>query len=112
MTMKTPEMEVVRFEEADVIVASGFATKFGSVQNAGGTKGDLKVTINGHSYNYDTLATGINDGIYAGLGSINCSKDSNSKSLKKLFDDDENNGAYDGYYESYDDGFNYIWKRQ
>ena len=112
MTMKTPEMEVVRFEETDVIVASGFPTKFGQVQKAGGDKGDLEVTINGHSYNYGTLATGLGDGVYAGLGSINFSKDSNSKSLKNLFDDDVNNGAYDGYYESYDDGFNYIWKHQ
>ena len=110
MTMKTPEMDVVRFNESDVIVASGFATKFGNVANAGGAKGDLIITINGHNYNYDTIKTSIDDNVFS-IGNINFVKDS-SKSVKDLFNDDVNNGAYDGQYESYDDGYNYIWKRQ
>ena len=110
MTMKTPEMEVVRFEETDVIVASGFPTKFGSVQNAGGAKGDLRVTVNGHLYDYDSLSTGIKDHTLA-IGNINFIN-GESRSLTDLYNDDENNGSYDGYYESYDDGYNYVWKRQ
>ena len=110
MTMKTPEMEVVRFSESDVIVASGFPTKFGSVRNAGGVKGDLIVTINGNQYDYNTLNTGIGDHIIS-IGDVTFTN-GGSKTVKDLLADDVNNSSFDGEYESYDDGYNYIWKRQ
>lgn len=69
MTMKTPEMEVVRFNESDVIVASGdpvLAHKNADVMNFGiGTVGDAQIRYhNGHSLtkNLQQIAADIDFG--------------------------------------------------
>lgn len=49
MTMKTPEMEVVRFNESDVIVASGHIQSFALAKWTNGTKDDA--TVNGLTKN-------------------------------------------------------------
>ena len=112
MKMETPKMDVVRFDEADVIVASGFATRTGRVQNVGGAAGDLIVTVSDdHTYTYAALADAEKDHMQD-LGSVEFVRNNVSKTIADLFANDTAYGDYDGYYESYDDGYSYIWKRQ
>lgn len=60
MTMKTPEMEVVRFNESDVIVASGKISSFALTGFNNGTHGDA--TINGINVTqYEQIGTTSGD---------------------------------------------------
>ncbi len=101
MTMKTPEMEVVRLNESDVIVASGpipvdknfYATTSGWGGATGGAS--LKITQNNTvlaDYSWDAIVGGeasnlINNNIYFA-----------GKSLKELYDDEiTDHPQYDNY---------------
>ena len=102
MTMKTREMEVVRFNESDVIVASSpvppvdnnfYATTAGWGGETGGAS--LKITQNNTvlaDYDWTAIVGGeasnlINNNIYF-----------NGKSLKELYDDEiTDHPQYDAY---------------
>lgn len=103
MKMETPKMDVVRFQEADVLAASPIVTPFSAaVSNAGGKEKDLAMTIthNGNSYPYDYqgLLANQDSGI---LADVSFNNGSAIKTLSDLLDDDVNNEAFDGNYISY-----------
>ena len=112
MKMETPKMDVVRFQEADVIVASGFATRFATVAKAGGAAGDLEITFGEHFYNYTSLEEQKEDKLLSGYIRFDLQGNAGSKTLNDLLADDEKNGAYDGYYQSVDDGNSYQYLHQ
>ena len=104
MKMETPKMDVVRFEEADVLAASQInpAPFTAAVYNAGGKEKDLGLTIthngNPHSYDYQGIWDNQDAGLLAGVSFNNGTA---TKTLSDLLDDDVNNGAFDGDYVSY-----------
>ena len=48
--MRVPEMDVIRFNESDVIVASGAAGKTATVVGIGGGSGDLGILLGENKY--------------------------------------------------------------
>ena len=105
MKMETPKMDVVRFKEADVIVASNgpVSPEFSAdLSRAGGDAKDMSLAIvhgeNAYTYDYQKLWDERDSGL---LASISFNNGTNTKSLIQLLDDDVNNGAFDGHYISY-----------
>ncbi len=119
MTMKTPEMEVVRFNESDVIVASG-KLNTAIIAEAGGTKKNLKVTLAapgtaGVPHSFEDLLADENTAYAANPIFFNANNE--SATLHNLIDDDNDGGAgkygaWNGYYESSNGGASYQWIRQ
>ena len=121
MTMKTPEMEVVRFNESDVIVASGDPTQFmtATISNAGGAKRDLTVTLaapgqNAVPHSFEDLLADSNTAYAANPTFFN--KDNAQATLHNLIDDDNDNGsgkysAWNGSYYSENGGSIYYWRQ-
>lgn len=119
MKMETPKMDVVRFKEADVIVASGNVKIWTStVSNSGGSAQDLTVAITSaedgvtRTFGYDALYDSSASGI---MGSSTYSVNGVSVKLSELIANDANASSnyinYNGYYESAD-GNSYTWKHQ
>lgn len=121
MKMETPKMDVVRFNEADVIVASGeLNTKWqANVYDVGGAKNNMgvKVTIPGQDpidSNFEELEKIETVGWLAGARFYNTADD--SATLKALIADDKTGGAgdygrFNGNYESSDSGLTF-WRLQ
>ena len=123
MKMETPKMDVVRFEEADVLAAStGFNTNWkANVYNAGGSvKSNMSVAVTKPGQtttttSFDELVQIENVNWLAGAVFYNASND--SATLVQLIDDDKADGAgvyerFNGYYESSDNGATYWRKNQ
>ncbi len=113
MKMETAKMDVVRFTESDVIVASGFETVTGKVAYAGdGVGNTLEVTVsNDHFYDYATLEKGQTDHMQD-LGKVKFTvisgDTSATKTIADLFAHNSDNGYFDGDYVSTDGGWEYI----
>ena len=119
MKMETPKMDIVRFQEADVLAASGFATEFqrSRIANAGGANGNLTYTIYpvGGDEDVHEYSALVNDQstAYAANPVFFIPGDTTGKSLKALVEDDTPGkagiyGDYNGLYES-SDGSIYHW---
>lgn len=109
MTMKTPEMEVIRFNEADVLAASG-ENRFVTVAGLGtGIVGDATWTYkNGHTSTtgIDTYMREQDEGTLKGDVVYNISE-SQSTTLGAMVSGGDANGLfteYNGLYETYDKG--------
>ena len=119
MKMETPKMDVVRFEEADVIVASGvFNTNWkADVADCGGTKANMSVTVTKPNEkptytNFEELVEIEKINWLAGATFYNTAND--YATLVQLIDDDKTTGEgqysrFNGYYESSDNGASY-WR--
>ena len=98
MKMETPKMDVVRFEEADVLAASGPDTRFYSyMNNWGGTSKDasLRIEQSGNTIaNYDWQA--IESGAASHL--LNDGLTFNGTTLHDLIEDEQKDTpTYSGY---------------
>lgn len=105
MKMETPKMDVVRFKESDVIVASNGPVSpeySADLSRAGGDAMDMSLAIthneNYHSYDYAYLVDNQDAGLLAGVSFNNGTA---TKTLSQLLADDVNNGSFDGHYISY-----------
>ena len=120
MTMTKPEMDVVRFSESDVIVASGNDKMTALVANAGGSKRNLSVTLKAPGqpavpHAFEDLLKDENTAYAANPIFFNGNND--QATLHNLIDDDKDDGAgslaaWNGYYESSNGGSSYYWVRQ
>ncbi len=119
MKMETPKMDVVRFNESDVIVASGDPKLWtATVFNAGGANQNLSVTVvdpdNGsNSFSFTQLVSTENAQL---LENKYFYKDNGNTSLIKLVDDDKQGAAgelgdFNGSYTS-TNGSHYYWQHQ
>lgn len=120
MKMETPKMDVVRFNESDVIVASGDQQLWtATVFNAGGTvKKDMGLLVvnpdnSSNSFSFTQLVSTENAQL---LDNKYFYKDNSSTSLIKLVDDDKDDGkgelsGYNGTYTS-TNGSHYYWSHQ
>ena len=119
MTMKTPEMEVVRFNEADVLAASGDQFMTATIAKAGGAKRDLTVTLaapgqNAVPHSFEDLLADSNTAYAANPTFFN--KNNDQATLHNLIDDDNDNGAgkygaWNGSYYSDNGGSIYYWRQ-
>lgn len=100
MTMTKPEMEVVRFNEADVIVASGIQS-FALAKWKNGTNGDATVDGQGKSAAQHWLDN-------LGEGHTFQYQNGPKVSAKNLFDYEETGDIMDGVYTKVD-GENNWW---
>lgn len=94
-TMRTPKMDVVRFTESDVIVAS--SKNYDNLSLAKYNNGTLEdATING-----DSIATFVRvaDSLHTNTSSIFLYDHGNSVSVSQLLDKEETNTITDGTYE-------------
>lgn len=100
--MTRPTMEVIRFKESDIVVASGAGfsnSKFGN-----GVAGDGVVTYNGTPYamsSYDAVSSFL--GVLAGDGIRNAgiSNGSTTQSLRGVLEVEASRGAGAGWNGSY-----------
>ena len=99
MKMETPKMDVVRFNEADVIVASGeehrrFATLAGWANN---TPNDATLTFsNGDTISYNYAQ--IKDMTEHDLGGLTFTNDYGSVTIEQLAADEDSYGDWNGTY--------------
>lgn len=113
MKMETPKMDVVRFQEADVIVASGDTKWYTTVANAGGADQNMSISIQAPGadsvyFDYKALQEGEHTLI---LENKTFTTSSGSASLYELIDDDDvgavgSLASFNGLYWSLD-GKNY-----
>ncbi len=111
MKMETPKMDVVRFGEADVIVASGNPVehRYATLSNWGtGSVGDATVSYsNGHdfTYSYDSLNGLLSNG---GLnGNQSYTSGGSTVTLGELVGGGDADGLFTGFngvYETFDGG--------
>ena len=99
--MKKPEVEAVRFEDADVIATSSLTLQgFNDVESKNGT-----VTYNGNSYdNSDTLISALKGKYGGAINDVfvrNGSEDSTNVDALFTSDESGSNVAYDGTYYWY-----------
>lgn len=104
MTMKTPEMEVVRFSESDVIVAS---STLGLMNMNNGTKDDIYISSGGKNY----TVKDFKDTLEALSGHVNVSfkKGEHTSSLEDLNSHEDNHTITDGIYSKIISGDETIW---
>ncbi len=104
MTMKTPEMEVVRFSESDVIVAS---STLGLMNMNNNTKDDIYMSVGGKDY----TVKDFKDTLVAVSGHTNVSfrKGEHTSSLENLTSHEDKNTITDGLYSKIIDGSETIW---
>ncbi len=91
MTMKTPEMEVVRFNESDVIVASGNIQSFALTNWYNGPKGDGLIDGEGKDKAIHWLEN-------LGEGHTFQYQNNQKVSAKSLYDYEETGTIQDGIY--------------
>lgn len=106
MTMTKPEMDVVRFSESDVIVASSNDTlglKYMNNQIAG----DAKIAMGGKDYSVQEFKDLI-DGL-GGHTNVSFKKGNNSSSLENLNAHEDKNTITDGIYSKIISGDETIW---
>ena len=113
MKMETPKMDVVRFNESDVIVASGLWTA--TVFNAGNAKEDIGLQVvdpnnKSTTFSYTQLANTEDANLLENKWFY---KEEKSTNLLALVDDDRPEGAgalsaFDGTYTS-TNGSHYYW---
>ena len=122
MTMKTPEMEVVRFSESDVIVASSipqpYEHRYVTIANLGtGTVGDATWTYTNGSTVVDSIGTYQS---MAHNGTLNRnvvykSKSGESTTLGAIVDNVDADGSFtlfNGFYETFDEGLSWVHREQ
>ena len=104
MTMKTPEMEVVRFSESDVIVAS---STLGLMNMNNGTKDDIYISSGGKNYTVkdfkDTLEA------LSGHSNVSFKKGEYTSSLENLTSHEDMYTITDGLYSKVIAGSETIW---
>ena len=119
MTMKTPEMEVVRFTESDVMCASGPVVehKYARTNGWGNSlKGDATIRYyNGHdnTYGIDELESMLGNGML-NRGSKFTNNAGNSVTLGEMVSGGDAEGLYaefNGEYETWDSGENWTWRQ-
>lgn len=101
MTMKTPEMEVVRFNESDVIVASGTIQSFSLAKWNNGPKDDATVNGLGKSDAISWLSN-------LGEGHTFQYKEKDAVAAENLYNYEETGTIQDGIYYKVD-GENRWW---
>ena len=108
MKMETPKMDVVRFQEADVIVASGVAT-YVTLSNLGNNDFNDN-TASGHSAgsNFSLGFSDMKGGTLAQLLNLesNFNNGTSTSSLKNLVDNTYDNDDDDAYAAF---NGNYVW---
>lgn len=101
-------MDVVRFKEDDVIVASGFDRQFAILSGWQNKKsGDAKLVFsNGGetTYSWQDLQTA---GHYHMLGNLAFFMEDSSITIDKLAENEEAYGEWNGTYETFDGGYTY-----
>ena len=98
-TMKRPEIEVVRFKEADVIVASGNIARLSGFNEGGAGTG--KVNYGGTDYDYGNRNSLYNQFPSGGTEFFN-NNAGEIERIDDLFSNKQNNDLYvswDGYYK-------------
>ena len=85
--MTIPVMDVVRFNESDVIVASGAAGQLRAIKFDNSSERDGRITYNNNTYHYEIRST-----LYEELGDKTyiMAKSGNKESLEALFNSDQN----------------------
>ncbi|PWJ71182.1 hypothetical protein B0O40_1047 [Ruminococcaceae bacterium R-25] len=110
MKMETPKMDVVRFQEADVIVASGDHNKMATLFGWGDTiQGNAKLTFsNGKTseYDWESLQNQKDDEMLGNLSFKN--QAGSTATLNQLASDENSYGAWNGLYERTSAG-HYEW---
>lgn len=104
MTMTKPEMDVVRFNESDVIVAS---STLGLMNMNNNVAGDAKVAMGGKEYTVGEYKDFLN-----GLGghtNVSFQKDNNKASLENLNAEEDKHTITDGIYTKIISGDETIW---
>ena len=113
--MAIPTMDVVRFREGDVIVASGFEHKLATLFNWGtGSVGDAGIQYtNGHDFTHSlNYLKESNDCGELDRGVLFVNGDNERVSLGDLVDSKDANGAYsnfNGTYETINNGKLWTW---
>ena len=110
MKMEMPKMDVVRFQEADVIVASGDHRKMATIAGWGnGVDNDATLTFtNGQvtSYTFEKLKTDYNNEMLGSLEFRNSA--GNTVTVGQLASDENSYSAWNGKYERTASG-HYEW---
>jgi len=112
--MKTPEMEVVRFSESDVIVASGPVPgpsehRYVTISNLGtGSVGDATWTYKNGSTSVVTFDRYVEDKEHGTLfGGVSYHSGNSSTTLGAIVAGGDADGEFvdfNGYYETFDEG--------
>ena len=121
MTMKTPEMEVVRFSESDVIVASSgpqpYERRFVTIAKLGtGVVGDATWTYENGEITVDTISDYQHNAHNGTLKRdvVYNDKNGNSTTLGAIVDKGDAADLFtnfNGFYETFDEGLSWHMKQ-
>ncbi len=104
MTMKTPEMEVVRFSESDVIVASGNL----ALQNMNDSIAkNAIITVGGQTHTVESYKNLLDS--VSGQSNVKFKKDNYTVALDNLSEEEEHNTITDGFYSKIITDSETIW---
>ena len=103
MTMKTPEMEVVRFNESDVIVAS----TLGLMNMNDGIAKNAIIQTGGQAYTVETYKNLLDS--VSGHSNVKFKKDNHTVALEKLNEQEDHNTITDGIYSKIVTDSETIW---
>lgn len=106
-------MDVVRFKEADVIVASGTEHMFATIYGWGdGISNNATITFKDgstDSYDYALLHSQVHNGVLN--GGLTFFKDKDSVNLGQLASTEDDYSGFNGNYEKNESNGHYYWKQ-